>query len=107
MIQNPNIPPDTKAKKAQHYAEVIQGTEKFLGVGKGCLLLWMMVASIEDLEALQERSTSGALTDVFQQAIVTEAWLQKLNLTSIKIKVAMRHADYLQARQRLQTGMLC
>ena len=107
VLKAPHIPSSTKAKEAQAYAAFLQGAEKYLGNGSGCLLLWMTVGSLEALESLWQKSLSGALTNGFQREITTEEWLKTLSLQSVKIQVQMKQEDYLRAKDRLQAGKLC
>ena len=104
VTQDAQTPASTKSKEARAYAAFVEDIEKFLGTGSGSLLFWVTVASLEALESLWKKSSSGALTNGFQREIATEEWLTKMNLKSIKVKVQMRQEDYLRAKDRLQTG---
>ena len=107
VTQDPNTPPSAKSKEARAYAAFLDEIDKYLGSGSGCLLFWVTLASLQALESLWKKSSTGALTIGFQREIITEECLRNMSLISIKIQVHMREEDYLKAKGRLQAGNFC
>ena len=71
----------------------------------GSLLITVECSSLQTLEGLWKDYTSGHLNKVAQETLVTDAVLDKLGLTGVKLKTFISEEEYEKGKQIFMTNL--